>query len=73
MEGAGPSDSPGLRTLGTLEDILVAHYPGKLGKVLVVNASGVQSEDLSCDFVSMPLPGAVSPVVCLQTGPGGPG
>ena len=43
MEGAGPADSPGLRTLRTLDDILAAHYPGKLGKVLVVNASGMRS------------------------------
>ena len=43
MEGAGPADSPGLRTLRTLDDILAAHYPGKLGKVLIVNASGMRS------------------------------
>lgn len=40
MGGAGPGDAPGLRTLQTLDDILAVHYPGKLGRVLIVNASG---------------------------------
>ncbi len=44
MEGAGPGDSPGLRTLRTLDEILAAHYPAKLGIVLVVNASGTESK-----------------------------
>ncbi|CAM9709607.1 unnamed protein product [Pylaiella littoralis] len=39
MGGAGPGDAPGLRTLQTLDDILAVHYPGKLGRVLIVNAS----------------------------------
>lgn len=46
MEGSGPGDSPGLGTLRTLDDILVAHYPGKLGIVLVVNSSGTEKQDI---------------------------
>lgn len=40
MKGAGPGDSPGWRTLRTLEAILTVHYPGRLKRVLIVNASG---------------------------------
>lgn len=40
MEGAGPGDAPAWQTLRELDEILFAHYPGRLGKVLIVNASG---------------------------------
>lgn len=40
MEGAGPTDAPGWKTLRTLDDILYSHYPGRLSRVLIVNASG---------------------------------
>lgn len=40
MEGAQLSDAPSWDTLRKLDDILFAHYPGRLGKAVFVNMSG---------------------------------